>query len=128
MNCGREIFFHCPTAAFTVDSPSGRLHFCTADRSSLLSRRDRTMFGGNANSDKALQKLVDRKMQRSGGGGSGMRAVVAGGSVTLSGNLKYESQRIPLMKALRGVSGVRGIVDQLKAPPKNPHSPRPAGT
>jgi osmotically-inducible protein OsmY len=84
------------------------------------------MFGGNANADKALQKAVDRRLQRSGGG-SGMRAVVAGGSVTISGNLKYESQRIPLMKALRGVSGVRGIVDQLKAPPKNPHSARPAG-
>ena len=37
------------------------------------------------------------------------------GSVTLSGNLKYESQRIPLMKALRGVAGVRNVLDQLKA-------------
>ena len=86
------------------------------------------MFGGNASSDKALQKLVDRKMQRSGGGGSGMRAVVMNGSVTLSGKLKYESQRIPLVKALRGVSGVRNVLDQLQAPPKKPpHSPYPAG-
>ncbi|HJQ79716.1 MAG TPA: BON domain-containing protein [Lacipirellulaceae bacterium] len=76
------------------------------------------MFGGNANSDKELQKLVDRRLQRSGGGGSGIRAVVMNGSVTLSGNLKYESQRIPLMKALRGVSGVRNVLDQLQAPPK----------
>jgi osmotically-inducible protein OsmY len=86
------------------------------------------MFGANANNDKALQKLVDRKMQRSGGGGSGMRAVVMHGSVTLSGSLKYESQRIPLIKALRGVSGVRSMLDQLKAPPKkSPHGPQPAG-
>jgi len=87
------------------------------------------MFGGgNANSDKALQKLVDRKLQRSGGGGSALRAVVMNGSVTLSGNLKYENQRIPLMKALRGVSGVRGVLDQLKAPPKHiPHNPGQAG-
>jgi osmotically-inducible protein OsmY len=85
------------------------------------------MFGGNDNSDKALQKLVDRKLQRSGGV-AGLKAVVMRGSVTLSGNLKYESQRIPLMKALRGVSGVRNVQDQLKAPPKNvPHSPRQAG-
>jgi osmotically-inducible protein OsmY len=76
------------------------------------------MFGANANSDKALQKLVDRRLQRSGGGGSGIRAVVMNGSVTLSGNLKYESQRIPLMKALRGVAGVRNVLDQLQAPPK----------
>jgi osmotically-inducible protein OsmY len=81
------------------------------------------MFGANANSDKELQKLVDRRLQRSGGG-YGMRAVVMNGSVTLSGNLKYESQRIPLLKALRGVSGVRNVLDQLKTPPKlNPYAP-----
>jgi osmotically-inducible protein OsmY len=81
------------------------------------------MFGANANADKALQKLVDRRLQRSGGGW-GIRAVVMNGSVTLSGNLKYESQRIPLLKALRGVSGVRNVLDQLKSPPKlNPHTP-----
>ena len=86
------------------------------------------MFGGDANSDKNLQKLVDRKLQRSGGGGAGMRAVVAGGSVTLSGNLKYESQRMPLLKALRGVAGVRGVLDQLKVPPmKKPHTPGQPG-
>jgi hypothetical protein len=40
------------------------------------------------------------------------------GSVTMTGKLKYETQRIPLMKALRGVSGVKNILDQLQAPPK----------
>jgi osmotically-inducible protein OsmY len=86
------------------------------------------MFGGDANLDKALQKLVDRKMQRSGGGISGLRAVVMRGSVTLSGNLKYENQRMPLLKALRGVAGVKNILDQLKAPPKiMPHSQGQAG-
>jgi osmotically-inducible protein OsmY len=86
------------------------------------------MFGGDAGSDKNLQKLVDRRLQRSGGGGAGMRAVVMGGSVTLSGNLKYESQRMPLLKALRGVAGVRSVLDQLKVPPmKKPHSPGQPG-
>ncbi len=81
------------------------------------------MFGNSANSDKALQKLVDRRLQRSAGG-SGMKAVVMQGAVTLSGTLKYESQRIPLLKALRGVSGVRSVLDQLKSPPKlRPQSP-----
>jgi osmotically-inducible protein OsmY len=47
-----------------------------------------------------------------------MRAVVMNGAVTLSGKLKYESQRLPLIKALRGVSGVRNVLDQLQAPPK----------
>ncbi len=85
------------------------------------------MFGGSDNSDKALQKLVDRRLQRSGGGGSGVRAVVMRGSVTLSGNLKYENQRMPLLKALRGVAGVRNVLDQLKVLPKQmPYSPRQA--
>ena len=83
------------------------------------------MFGGNANSDKALQKLVDRRLERSGGGSqSGLRAVVMNGSVTLTGKLKFENQRIPLMRALRGVAGVRNVLDQLKAPPKQmPYGP-----
>jgi osmotically-inducible protein OsmY len=81
------------------------------------------MLGGNATSDKALQKLVDRRLQRSGGG-AGLKAVVMNGSVTLSGNLQYESQRMPLLKALRGVAGVRSVLDQLKARPKpKPQTP-----
>lgn len=75
------------------------------------------MFGANANTDKALQKLVDRKLQRSSGI-AGLRAMVTNGSVTLMGTLKYENERMPLMKALRGVAGVRNIVDQLKLTPK----------
>jgi osmotically-inducible protein OsmY len=74
------------------------------------------MLGGNQASDKALQKLVDRRLERSGG--TGLRAIVVNGSVTMTGKLKYENQRIPLMKALRGVSGVKNILDQLQAPPK----------
>jgi osmotically-inducible protein OsmY len=86
------------------------------------------MFGGNDNSDKALQKLVDRRLQRSGGGGSGLKVVVMGGSVTLSGKLQYEHQRMPLLKALRGVAGVRSVLDQLKVPPRQmPHSAGQAG-
>jgi osmotically-inducible protein OsmY len=86
------------------------------------------MFGGNVNSDKVLQKLVDRRLQRSGGGASGLKAVVMHGSVTLTGNLKYDNQRMPVLKALRGVAGVRSVLDQLKSPPKKmPHSPGQAG-
>lgn len=40
------------------------------------------------------------------------------GGVTLSGTLKYENERMPLLKALRSVAGVRNIVDQLKLTPK----------
>src|SRR5215210_4934561 len=100
-----------------VDSPSGRHAFCAAPP--LLSRRDRTMMGGkNPAADKALQKLIDRRLQQSGGSQLGIKAVVVNGSVTLVGKLKYDNQRIPLMKSLRGVPGVRNILDQLQSPPK----------
>jgi len=128
MNRGREIFFSLSDGGLYGRFPFRTPAFRTADRSFLLARRDRTMFGGSDNSDKALQKLVDRRLQRSGGGGSGVRAVVMRGSVTLSGNLKYENQRMPLLKALRGVAGVRNVLDQLKVLPKQmPYSPRQAG-
>ena len=40
------------------------------------------------------------------------------GSVTLTGKLKFENQRIPLMRALRGVAGVRNVLDQLQVAAK----------
>jgi osmotically-inducible protein OsmY len=78
------------------------------------------MFGSNdAGADKALQKLVNRRLERSGAGTqSGLTALVQRGSVTLSGKLHYEAQRLSIVKALRGVSGVRNVIDQLQSPPK----------
>jgi osmotically-inducible protein OsmY len=77
------------------------------------------MVGGNNTTDKALQKSVTRRLERSGAGSrSGLTATVRGGNVTLSGKLKYENQRIPIVKAIRGVSGVRQVIDQLQSPPK----------
>jgi osmotically-inducible protein OsmY len=77
------------------------------------------MFGGNDSSDKALQKAVSRRLERSGAGTrSGLNVSVQRGNVTLTGNLKYERQRLVIVKALRGVSGVRHVIDQLQSPPK----------
>jgi hypothetical protein len=111
----------------------GRFPFRTlcvfARRRLLLFRRDRTMMGGkNPAADKALQKLVDRRLQQSGGSQLGLKAVVVNGSVTLVGKLKYDNQRMALTKALRGVPGVKNLVDQLQAPPKvAPGRPAPGG-
>jgi osmotically-inducible protein OsmY len=77
------------------------------------------MFGRSDVTDKALQKSVTRRLERSGAGSqSGLAARVQNGTVTLTGKLKYENQRIPIVKAMRGVSGVRQVVDQLQSPPK----------
>jgi osmotically-inducible protein OsmY len=77
------------------------------------------MIGSNAVSDKELLKNVNRKLDRAGGGSrSQLKATVQRGTVTLSGQLKYDNQRMPLMKAASSVPGVRHVVDQLQAPPK----------
>ena len=77
------------------------------------------MIGGkNPAADKALQKLVDRRLQQSGGSQLGLKAVVVNGCVTITGKLKFDNQRIPLMKSMRGVPGVKNLVDQVQSPPK----------
>jgi osmotically-inducible protein OsmY len=76
------------------------------------------MFGKNPAADKALQKLVDRRLQQSGGSQLGLKAVVVNGAVTITGKLKFDNQRIPLMKSMRGVPGVKNLVDQVQSPPK----------
>ena len=77
------------------------------------------MGGKNPAADKALQKLIDRRLQQSGGAQIGLKAVVVNGSVTVTGKLKFDNQRIPLMKAVRGVPGVRNLIDQVQGPPKH---------
>jgi osmotically-inducible protein OsmY len=77
------------------------------------------MFGKNPAADKALQKLVDRRLQQSGGSQLGLKAVVVNGAVTITGKLKFDNQRIPLMKSMRGVPGVKNLVDQVQGPPKH---------
>jgi osmotically-inducible protein OsmY len=77
------------------------------------------MFGKNPAADKALQKLVDRRLQQSGGSQLGLKAVVVNGCVTMTGKLKFDNQRLPLMKAMRGVPGVKNLVDQVQSPPKH---------
>jgi osmotically-inducible protein OsmY len=75
------------------------------------------MFGNDASTDKELHKMVMRRLQRSGSL-AGLNTVVQRGSVTVTGKLQHESQRLTVIKALRSVAGVRNVIDQLQAPPK----------
>jgi osmotically-inducible protein OsmY len=75
------------------------------------------MFGKDNASDKELQKLVNRRLQRSGSQ-AGIVATVQRGTVTVTGKLRVDDQRLTIVKALRGVNGVRQVIDQLQAPPK----------
>ena len=77
------------------------------------------MFGKNKVSDKALLKTVNRRLDRTGTGShSRITASVRGATVTLTGKLQYENQRIPIVKAVQSVADVRQVIDQLLAPPK----------
>lgn len=75
------------------------------------------MFGRNDNNDKALQKTVTQRLQRASSQ-AGLTAFVQNGSVTLTGKLHFENQRQPIVKAMRGIAGIRNVIDQLVSPPK----------
>lgn len=75
------------------------------------------MSGHDATSDKELQKMVNRRLQRSGSQ-AGVVATVQRGTVTITGKLRTEDQRITIVRALRSVNGVRQVIDQLQSPPK----------
>jgi osmotically-inducible protein OsmY len=69
--------------------------------------------------DKRLLQKVEQRVSRTGlGSQSKISVQIRNGDVTLSGVLQYETQRRPVLRAARGVDGVRRIVDQLqvKAP------------
>ena len=70
-------------------------------------------------SDKAILKKVNQHLARmSFGSHSRVNAAISNGQVTLSGNIQYENQRRPAMKAVASVEGVRIVLDQLQIPPR----------
>jgi hypothetical protein len=77
--------------------------------------------------DKAILKKLQQHLARvSLGSQSHVNVAVRDGQVTLSGNLQYENQRRPALKAARSVEGVRGVLDQLRVQPPKAYGPRPA--
>jgi hypothetical protein len=81
------------------------------------------MFGRNDIADKALLKSVQRRLERTGSK-TRLNATMRQGTVTLTGQLQYEKQRLQIVNAVKGVSGVRQVIDQLVSPPKA--KPQPA--
>lgn len=73
------------------------------------------MFGNEPVADRALLKKVNQRLERTGLGSRCRVAVtIRRGQVTLSGNIQYEHQRRPALKAVSSVQGVRGVVDRLQ--------------
>ena len=77
------------------------------------------MFGANQTSDKELSKTVNKRLVRAGGGShTRLAAAVHQGTVTLTGLLRYEAQRRPILKAMSSIAGVSHVIDQLQLMPK----------
>src|SRR3972149_345179 len=99
-------------ALWSVPLPNTVL-FCTV--SILLLFGERTMFGRNEVSDKTLLQTINRRLDRTGTGSQArLSAFVQRGTVTLSGTLQYENQRVPIVKAVSSIAGVHHVIDQLR--------------
>jgi len=73
------------------------------------------MFGSEPVADKALLKKVNQRLERTGlGSRRRVNVTISRGQVTLSGNIQYEHQRRPALKAVSAVEGVRGVLDNLQ--------------
>lgn len=65
--------------------------------------------------DKTILKNVNQRLMRTGMGARCRVAVtVSRGQVSLSGNIQYENQRLPALRAVGQVEGVRGVADHLR--------------
>lgn len=68
--------------------------------------------------DKALLKKVNQRLSRTGMGGQCRIGVdIRSGVVTLTGQLQFETQRRPVVRAASQVEGVRQVIDQLQVKP-----------
>lgn len=76
------------------------------------------MFGNKGISDRALLKTVNQRLARTGTSQARFAAAVQQGTVTLTGTLQYERQRMPIVKATRNIPGVRSVIDKLIVSPK----------
>jgi hypothetical protein len=82
------------------------------------------MFGKSQLSDKELLRSVNSRLTRTGTG-SRIVAKINRGVVTLSGNLQFAAQRIPIMNAASRVDGIRQVIDQMQFAQKKSFSPPP---
>jgi osmotically-inducible protein OsmY len=74
---------------------------------------------GNQIPDKTLLKQVVQRLARGGAGSqSKVTPTVRSGEVTLTGTLRYEHERHPILRSTSSVSGVRRVIDQMRVEPK----------
>jgi len=78
---------------------------------------------GNQVPDKTLQRNVERKLMQKCAAATRLSATVRGGDATITGTIKNEHERRPIVRCVAAVQGIRRVVDQLRVAEK----PKPNG-
>ena len=72
------------------------------------------MAFGNKTSDATLLKNVLRKLTQKCTGGTRIGATVRGGDATVTGTIKHEHERKPIIRCVSAVQGIGRVIDQLQ--------------
>ncbi len=80
------------------------------------------MTFGNQIPDKTLLKNVERKLMQKCAGAARISATVRSGDATITGIIKNEHERRPIVRCVAAVQGIRRVVDQLRLAEKKPNS------
>ncbi len=73
---------------------------------------------GNQIPDKTLLRNVERKLMQKCTGATRISATVRGGDATITGILKNEYERKPIVRCVAAVQGIRRVIDQLRVAEK----------
>lgn len=82
------------------------------------------MTSGNKILDKTLLANVLRKLMQKCSGGSKVNATVHSGDVTITGTIRHEYERRPILRCVAAVQGIRRVIDQLQLEKKRPTDER----
>lgn len=69
---------------------------------------------GKAIPDKALLTAVHRKLAQKCSGSTKINTTVSGGEATVTGTIKSEHERNPIIRCISTVPGIRRVVEHLK--------------
>lgn len=76
---------------------------------------------GHSTPDKTLLKNVLRKLAQKCSGSTSISASVRGGDATVTGQIKHEHERKPIIRSISAVQGIGRVIDQLQLEKKKPN-------
>lgn len=79
------------------------------------------MAFGDKTPDSTLLKNVLRKLTQKCSSGTGISATVRGGNATVTGSIKHEHERKPIIRCVSAVQGIGQVIDQLQLQKRKPN-------